>query len=228
MALLGLQAPRALAEVSGKSSPAVDSGAKAAASPRPLELSAGGHVMFALRTVCQRDVDMMGCTDPAFTGAQLAPAWRFSPHWSLGAMAAFDWSGESGVAKYTMWQAFAQARWRPWGEHTVEPWLGVSTGVMAATDTLVQAPTTGDASVTRYAPAEGLALGTDFALGHIFMLGLEARGLFTAFANAPSLGDGTARDYGDNLWLWFGASLTFLPDMTGPELTATRAVPARF
>ncbi len=205
--------------------PTVDRGGARVVPPRPLELAAGGHFMFAPRSVCQRQADMMGCTTPAFTGAQLAPGWRLSPHWSLGAVAAFDWSGESDRAKHSMWQAFAQGRWRPWGEGSVEPWLGAFSGVMAATDTLVQAPTTGDRSVTQYAPAEGLALGTDFDLGQLLAVGLEARGLFTAFGDAPALGDGTAQAYGDNVWLWFGVSLTFRPDMSGPQLVAARAVP---
>ncbi len=227
VAVLGLVASRAAAEASSAPASAVDHGAAGAASPRPLELLAGGHFMFAFGTVCRRDADVMGCTNPAFTGAQLAPAWRLSPHWSLGAMAAFDWSGENDGAKHTMWQGLAQARWRPWGEGTVEPWLGVSSGVMAATDTLDQPPLTGDRSVTQYAPAEGVGLGTDFDFG-LVSLGLETRGLFTAFGNAPSLGNGTARGYGDNVWLWFGVSLTFRPDMSGPELTATRSAPRRF
>jgi hypothetical protein len=219
VALLGLVAPRAAAETPGDAAPAVDRGAAAAASPRPLELLVGGHFIFAAGQVCRRYVDMLGCSNPAFTGMQLAPAWRPSPYWSLGAIAAFDWSGENDGATHTLWQAMAQARFRPWGEGSVEPWAGAVAGVMAATDTLDQAPATGDRSVTQYAPSTGLGLGTDFVFG-LVSLGVEARGLFTAFSDPPSLGSGTARHYGDNTWLWLGVSLTFRPDTSGPQLTA--------
>lgn len=224
LAVLFLAAPLVCAQPKA----GVDRGDNSAPSPRPLELLAGGHVMFAFGRVCRRDADTMGCTNPVFTGAQLAPAWRLSPHWSLGAMAAFDWSGENDGAKHSMWQAFAQGRWRPWGAGSVEPWLGVSSGVMAATDTLDQAPVTGTGSVTQYAPAEGLALGANFALGQLLALGIETRGVFTAFGDAPPLGNGTARHYGDNVWLWIGVSLTFRPDMSGPEVTAAGTAPERF
>lgn len=221
VALVGLLAPRLAAEPAGEPAPAVDRGGADAALPRPLELGVGGHFMFAFGSVCRRDLDVEGCTNPAFTGVQLAPAWRFSPYWSLGAMVTFDWSALDDGARYTAWQAFAQARWRPWGEGTVEPWAGAVAGVMAATDTLDQVPTTGDRSVTQYAPATGLGLGTDFEFG-LVALGVEARGLFTAFGGPPALGSGEARHYGDNTWLWLGASLTFRPDTSGPELTAAR------
>lgn len=207
---------------------AVDSGDSSKASPRPLELKAGGHFLFAFGDVCRRELDTVGCTRPAFTGAEIAPAWRLSGRWSLGAMAAFDWSGANDGATHSLWQAFAQGRWRPWGEGRVEPWAGVFSGVTAATDTLDTAPVTGDRSVTQYAPAVGLSLGTDFELGRILMLGVETRGLFTAFGEAPPLGNGNARSYGDNVWLWLGVGLTFRPDMTGPEFSAARADPRRF
>ena len=223
-----MMASTASADPPGEPAAAVDSGGDSTVPPRPLELLFGAHFLLASRDVCRRDVDMVGCTRPAFTGAQLAPGWRLSPHWSLGAMAAFDWSGENDGAKHSLWQLMAQGRWRPWGDGKVEPWAGAWGGVMAATDTLDAAPTTNDRSVTQYAPAAGLGIGTDFALGQLVSLGVEARGLYTAFGDAPSLGNGTARDYGKNAWLWFGLGLTFRPDVSGPNLTAARATPRRF
>ncbi len=201
------------------SAPPVQSGSES----RALELAGGGGFLFATRSVCRTEGDLMGCSVPSFRGGYVSSHWRVTPVWSTGLLGAFLSSPETDTASYSLWQVFADTRVHPWGAQSIDPWAGILLGLSAATDRLEREPATGARTATAYAPTGGLHAGADIRLLPDFSLQLAARGLLSAYRDPRPLGEFKSRDYATSMWVSLNLGLMFHPSLG----TSSRAQASR-
>jgi hypothetical protein len=92
-----------------------------------------------------------------------------------------------------MWRLEAEARWHPFGNNNVDPWLGVDAGLAWFTDSVDAYAAgdryTGSASATQLGPAGGAALGVDFRATSFLALGLELRAVTQWMGHQPPMLD---------------------------------------
>jgi hypothetical protein len=196
----------------------------------PVEVGVGGFGEMDFGQICQRRSDVIGCTNgTAFAGVSLAPRWRVSSLFSLGAVGAVGWvpGGVSGEAssdgshkdfRPKQWRLEAEARWHPFRVDGVDPWLGLDAGLAAIIDSLdAYAPgggTSGSVSATQLGLAGGAGLGIDFPATSFLALGVELRVAMKSLGHQPPMLDAVsdiqAHEFGTLTALSLAVSGTFL------------------
>jgi hypothetical protein len=171
--------------------------ASAEETPRPFEIGLGPHAGVTFGDMCSGHGDVYGCTNGAvFAGVQLAPRWRLSHAWSIGAIGSgADGSGTMDDASQTWWRAEAEARVHPFELASPDLAFGVDAGMIAVFDRGSDPAR----SISHVAPALGAACALDFAITPAFALGGELRVFTWLFADGNEID--TQAHYGTQLGL---------------------------
>jgi len=173
-----------------------------ARTPPPVELGAGAFARYDHGNVCEQDGDVVSCSNGrAFVGAQLAPRYRFSHLFSLGAFAAFGWKmgsqstqssdGSHDDLSETTFRLETEARLHLLDPGDPDLWFGVGVGVTWLHQSVdIYGP--GDrflrsTSNTELGPIAGVAFGVDFPVAEFFALGPELRGAALTYGEDPAL-----------------------------------------
>lgn len=157
--------------------------------PRPLEVGVGTHAAYADGLSCSREAfDVVSCTRTSgFAGLHVAPRWRLTQFWALGAMGTASW-GAAGVDRSQMyWSAAIDGRLHLFGNRGTVPWLGLDAGVVAVADELAADELGPARSYTTTAPAFGLSAGLDAEINPLFAFSLSLRGFTHLFGNLQSV-----------------------------------------
>ncbi len=196
-------AEASVASDSGRASNASDSGAAETkgeterTSVPPIELGAGLHAAIAFGNDCRStSSDVSGCgAGGTLFGFHLAPRWRLSPEFSVGALGGLSWSGDSWGNVVTKWFTLeAEGRWHVVGAGTVDPWIGIDAGVVLDVEGVPASDIYPANSFTQAAPMVGGGIGIDIRVASFLMLSPEVRGFAFLFHDgnaftAPSNGE---------------------------------------
>lgn len=151
-----------------------------AATYRPhWEISLAAQLAYGIQgRRCVREAsDLIACSALALVAFEFAPRYRFE-RVSLGAVAQLG-KGDA----FSLLRLGAEARYHPLDAIDVDPWLGADAGAAVLTDTL-RANELGRAeSFVTAAPALGVSLGIDFAIGETVSLGICTRLLWLALGD---------------------------------------------
>lgn len=196
---------------------------------RPIEIGVGTFAEVAGSTVCRLQSDVYGCASgPEFAGIILAPRWRASDLFSIGALGVLGGKLSTEGSRSSdgshqdfglrMWRLEAEARWHPFGNSNVDPWLGVDAGLAWFTDSVDTYAAgdhyTGSVSATQLGPAGGAALGVDFRTTSFLALGLELRAVTQWMGHQPPTLDPAqglqAREFGTLTAVSFALNGTLL------------------
>lgn len=124
--------------------------------------------------------DVVGCSELAMFTFEFAPRYRFRD-FSLGAVTQLG-KGDS----VSLLRLGAEARYQPVDTVDVEPWLGADAGAAVLIDALPTDELGPAKSFVTVAPALGISLGVDFALGETVSLGISTRLLWLALGARDS------------------------------------------
>lgn len=152
---------------------------------------------------CRREAsDVIGCSELGMFTFEFAPRYRFR-RFSLGALTQLG-RGDSMSELHVG----AEARLRPVDTVDVEPWVGANAGAAFLFDTLPMDELGPAKSFVTVAPALGLSLGLDFALGETVSLGVSTRLLWLVFGARDGQFD-RKPSYDDQLVASFGIVGTY-------------------
>jgi hypothetical protein len=199
-----------------------------------VEASAGVFTRIDFGNICRQESDVVSCGRAAFMGLSLAPRWRLSRPFSVGAYGAWGWAnaadnvGSDGSHEdfgIALWRLEAEGRWHPLGIHAVDPWVGVDGGVTGLRDSVSKYVAGGQfarsASVTQLGPVAGLGLGLDFHLLSVLAIGLETRVSLQSFGHSPPLLLPEEQIYGQD----YGTVVAWSVGLTGTLLAGPRPEP---
>jgi len=167
--------------------------------PQAVEIGVTGFGRLDFVNFCEAGGDPCK-SGPLYAGVALAPRYRLSQLFSLGALGAFAWKpdsesigNESGTidVSFTNFRFEVEGRLHPMGPGDVDLWLGVDAGLAGrrrSTDVF-----DGDGrhirsgSNTELGPIGGLSLGVDFHVADFLALGPEFRIAVLTTGSDPTL-----------------------------------------
>jgi hypothetical protein len=185
-------------------------------------LGAGAHLVSSVNQVCQRDMDVVGCSSFwPFAGFDLSGRMKMTDWLAIGLRAygskdldsseSVSSSGDTEDRDLWLWRVSAEARFFP----SIFPsglWIGPELGVVFMVD-ILQAYNGSNKRVlnlwtTQIAPLLGAAVGWDLSIDESWIIGIDLRAQLIALgSNPPELKrEVYSRDFGTSFWIGLGVS----------------------
>lgn len=191
-----------------------------------LDVYVGAHYALGLGDICQRDLDVDGCsTGESFVGAHALVLYRPWEHWSLGPSVAYgvrpgagSTSAGSFDSELSLLRVSAEARYWAAARRRLGLYLAVELGLASIEEELIARDGSAggrlpaETSISQAAPLVGAGLGLGLALP--FGLGLvpSVRGFATFFSDQPPdsfTADLEAHSFGTLYWVALCVDGTF-------------------
>ena len=195
---------------------------RASESSGEYSLGVGAHVVSSVSQVCQRDMDVIGCSSFwPFVGFDLGGYLKLNNWFAVGLKAygskdldqseSQSHTGETEDRDLWLWRLSTEARFFP----SLLPsgvWLGPELGVVFMVDSLDGYNNTGDRILnlwtTQIAPLFGAVLGWDVSINDTWFIVADLRAQLIALGNNPRQlkHEVYSRNFGTSFWIGLGLS----------------------